>query len=312
MKTAVYNTAAKAGKVRGRRSRLAFKEGMVGILFLIPWIIGFIFFFAKPLVTSLIYSFHKITFAKYGIDMVFVGWDNYQDALFADAALMKGLPGLIGQICFQVPVIALYSLLIALLLNQKFPGRTFFRTVFFLPVIVATPVIMSLLTRTGMDTETVASSNVFLFTGNGVEAIIKAIMGQYGLSSGIVESLTAVTQNIFQISWKSGIPIVLYLSGLQTISPSYYESANMEGATKWECFWKITFPMMSPIMLVCLVYTVVDSFTDVTNIVMTTIQSNLMNRMHYSATVSWLYFAIIAVVLAIIFRLFVKRVHYMD
>ena len=186
VKTAVYNTAAKAGRVRGRRSRLAFKEGMVGILFLIPWIIGFIFFFAKPLVTSLIYSFHKITFAKYGIDMVFVGWDNYQDALFADAALMKGLPGLIGQICFQVPVIALYSLLIALLLNQKFPGRTFFRTVFFLPVIVATPVIMSLLTRTGMDTETVASSNVFLFTGNGVEAIIKAIMGQYGLSSGIV------------------------------------------------------------------------------------------------------------------------------
>src|SRR5699024_5314532 len=97
-----------------------------------------------------------------------------------------------------------------------------------------------------------------------------------------------------------------------TISPSYYESANMEGATKWECFWKITFPMMSPIMLVCLVYTVVDSFTDVTNIVMRTIQSNLMNRMHYSAAVSWLYFAMIAVVLAVIFRLFAKRIHYMD
>ncbi|MCI6909338.1 MAG: sugar ABC transporter permease [Clostridiaceae bacterium] len=299
-------------KKRRFRIRLAQKEGLVGLVFMIPWIIGFIFFFAKPLVTSLIYSFHEVKFVKEGVALTFVGLRNYRNALTADAALLKAFPGLLAEAAFQVPVVALYSLLIALLLNQKFAGRTAFRTIFFLPVIIASPIIMSLLTQTGMDTEVAASSNVFIFASDGMEAVLAAIMGQYGLPADIIEKLTSVTNNIFQVSWRSGIPIVLYLSNLQTIPASYNEVAMIEGATKWEYFWKITFPLVSPIMLVCLVYTVVDSFTDSTNTVMQIIQNNLLTKMHYSATVSWLYFMLILIILGIIFRLFAKRVYYMS
>jgi ABC-type sugar transport system permease subunit len=197
--------------------------------------------------------------------------------------------------------------------------------IFFLPVIIASGIVITVMQSSGMDASlstsmgtsagsstdpsTDTSGSVYVFQVNHMAVLLY----QSGLSDRIVFYLLNVISQIFDIAWQSGVQILLFLAGLQSIPKSFYEASYLEGATGWEVFWKITFPLISPITLVCIVYTIIDSFSSPKNPVIGQIFSEFaLLNITYSATLSWIYFVIISIVLAIVVRLIARKVVYME
>jgi len=293
-------------------TRLSFpkKQAWAGRLFILPWFIGFIFIFCKSLIMSFIYSVSKITIGKTGFLTTFVGFKNYIYAFKSDANFTKVLVDTLITMLYQVPLILIFSLIIASILNQKFKGRIFARAIFFLPVIIATGQVISIM-RGDIFSQQLFSGerSSSLFTVMGIQSILV----NSGLSLTFANSIILLINSIFDVAWKSGIQILLFLAALQTVPRSLYEVSEIEGATAWEAFWKITFPMISPILVLNLVYTIIDNFTDYSNKVMM-MASTLAKGMkyEYSATITWIYFLIIVIVLGIVGLTTRKRVFYID
>lgn len=286
------------------------KKRRIGYAFIASWLIGFFLLYAKPLVESLVYTFHTLKVTSSGFEMTPAGLDNYRYAFFSDPDFLRILLTSLKDILYQTPTILVFSLLIALLLNPKFRGRGLMRAVFFLPVIIASGVVINIINGDVMSTVMMSSEKSGqLFE---VDAFYEMLIGM-GLSESLVSTIVGVANNIFELSWQSGIQITLILAGLQSISPTLYEAAAMDGGTKWEVFWFITFPMLTPILMVVLIYTVVEMFTNYSNPVMQKIleYGNKLN-FAYSSTIAWLYFLVIAVLLALVFLLFGRRVVYAD
>ena len=286
------------------------KKRRIGYAFIASWLIGFFLLYAKPLVESLVYTFHTLKVTSSGFEMNPAGLDNYRYAFFSDPDFLRILLTSLKDILYQTPTILVFSLLIALLLNPKFRGRGLMRAVFFLPVTIASGVVINIINGDVMSTVMMSSEKSGqLFE---VDAFYEMLIGM-GLGESLVSTIVGVANNIFELSWQSGIQITLILAGLQSISPTLYEAAAMDGGTKWEVFWFITFPMLTPILMVALIYTVVEMFTNYSNPVMQKIleYGNKLN-FAYSSTIAWLYFLVIAVLLALVFLLFGRRVVYAD
>lgn len=279
-----------------------------GILFVLPWIIGFLVFFIRPIIQSLLYSFANVTIVN-GVQKDFTGLSQYRELFVKDTDFLPALLEAFQQLISNVPLILALSLFIALLLNQEFRGRVFARAVFFLPVIVASGIILTLFSQdsyaNGMMAE---NTETALFGAYGLESLLNGM----NLPGNVITTLTGAVNNIFNIVWQSGIQILLFLSGLQAIPGSYYEAASIEGANGWLSFWKITFPMLMPTFLVAIVYSIVDSFTYYANPVIKLIQSTYLGSMRfgYASTMSWIYFLCIIVVLALVFLLVGRQVKY--
>ncbi len=203
---------------------------------------------------------------------------------------------------YQVPFILIVSLFLATIINQKFVGRTFVRAIFFLPVIVASGVVISLIQSDALSS-TMMEGNTETTIFNST--VLEEFLQQTGLSAKITGYFTTITNNMFDLLWKTGIQTLMFLAGLQSVSPSLYEASSVEGATGWENFWLITFPMLVPIIFVNTVYTVVDSFMDLSNGVMTQILGTT-NNVEYgkAAAMGWSYTIIILFVLLLVFILF--------
>ncbi len=243
-----------------KKSAIERRRARAGFLFVLPWLIGLIFLFLRPLVMAFYYSFHKVLITPAGLNFEFTGWENFIYKFRDDIYFFKSTfwPGL-SKFVIEVPICVIFSLFIAIILNQKFKGRTLSRAIFFLPVIIASGIVIQMLRSFGMDPS--ATENAYVFQSGGmVELLMNA-----GLPQAICDFLSEVSNRIFDIVWMSGVQIVLYLSGLQSIPRSEYEAAEIEGATAWEIFWKITWVRISPITLVVLVYSLIDSFTNVSN-----------------------------------------------
>ena len=243
------------------RTKMQRREAIQGYLFILPWIIGFIFLFGRPLVTSLYYAFQRVAFTPECIKTTFVGWENFIYK-FRDDIYFQGrwfTPG-VSSFLYEVPLVVIFSLFVAIILNQKFRGRTVARAMFFLPVIIASGVVIQILRGMGLDTN-LETENAYVFNSGGLESMLIAM----NFPRSIVDIFTQISNRIFDIVWMSGIQIILYLSGLQGIPASEYEAAQIEGATAWECFWKITWVRISPMTLVVVVYSIIDSFTNVSN-----------------------------------------------
>lgn len=273
-----------------------------GHLFCIPLYIGAALFFILPLIQSIRYSFSNVTPELGSMMTKYIGTENYHYIFKVDVDFVTNLIGSFTSLLYQVPFILIASLFLATIINQKFKGRTFVRAVFFLPVIVASGVVISLirgdaLSSTMMEGE--AGKTIFSAT------VLTEFLQSTGLSRSITEYFTVITNNMFDLLWKTGIQTLMFLAALQSISPTLYEASAVEGATAWENFWLITFPMLVPMMLVNTVYTVVDSFTDLSNNVMTQILGTT-NNIEYgkAAAMGWVYTLIILVVLAVVFMLF--------
>lgn len=301
----------RAAKKRKAAAALSEKQARAGYWFIAPWIVGVIFLFLIPVVTSLIYSFCRVGVRAGGAKLTFVGLSNYIYIFTKSETFLPALADSLKDMLYQVPIIAFFSMFIAQILNQKFVGRTAARIMFFLPVIIASGVVIEILTKTGMSTNVNLGQQSNIFTFQEESAILK-ILNQSGISQSVIEYLKTLVSNIFDITWKSGIQILLYLSALQGIPKSYYEVSSMEGATPWEEYWKITFPLLSPMSLVCVVYTIIDSFTYYQNTVMQLIDTNNMasGNAGIGAAISWVYFLVIALILVLIVKfVFAKTVY---
>ena len=285
------------------------KKSLAGFLFVSIWVIGFIFFFLLPFLQSVRYSFSDIVLnPNGGYSLNFIGWKNYIKAFTTDAEFLPAVFSSLGAMLYQVPIIVLFSLFVAIILNQKFVGRTFVRGIFFIPIIVANGVILSIMNGDVLSqTIMQGSSSSTLFQSE----FLYELMFKSGMSQEFVNGLTGVVDSLFALIWKSGIQIIIFLAGLQTIADSMYEAAKIEGATGWETFWKITFPMISPMIILNLIFTIIDSFTDYNNVVMKYINEQQIGmRLAYSSTLGWIYFLMVAVIIVMVYLIINKRVFY--
>jgi ABC-type sugar transport system permease subunit len=286
------------------------KQAWAGRLFILPWFFGFCFIFCRSLITSFVYSFSKITVGDKGFNTTFVGFENYKYELTVDPNYVKTLVNTVISILYQVPLILIFSLIIACILNQKFRGRVVARAIFFLPVIIATGQIISIMRGDIYSQQLTAgerSSTMFTVAG------LQNILLDSGLSLTFANTIISSINSIFDVAWKSGIQILLFIAGLQTVPRSLYEVSEIEGATAWEAFWKITFPMISPILILNLIYTIIDNFTDYSNGVIK-LASDLAKQMkfEYSATVTCIYFLVIVVILGVVSMITRKKIFYIN
>lgn len=297
-------------KKKGQKN-LAKGNAIAGYLFILPFIIGFIMFLAYPLGKSLYISFCETTLTGQGAKMVWHGIEHYRYLFRTDPNYSPLLLAELQKMALYVPSILVFSFFMSLLLNQEFKGRTFVRAVYFLPVILSSGVMIGLETSNsllaGMQDVVSESSN-----STSITATLESILLQGETGNTFFEVIISIVDQVYDIAISSGIQIIIFLSGLQTISPSMYEAATIEGCTAWESFWKITFPMISSLLLVNIVYTVVDFFTRTDSELMELISEKFYENYGRTAAMSWVYFVIIIAVLGIISLILSKRVYYYD
>lgn len=284
------------------------RKSLSGYMFLLPWLIGFFGLFIPNFVSSIRYSFGELNLVTG--DIAPVGLEHYTTAFYTDAKFLPLLTSQLKDIFLTVPVILMFSLFIAVLLNQNFKGRALARSIFFLPVIIGSGVVITIIQGDQMSNEVINGTRAAgLFESGSIFDMLE----ESGLSGDLVDGMIGIVNNIFDLSWHSGLQIILFLAALQTVDEQLYEVAKVEGATTWEVFFKITLPMITPIMLVNVVYTLVDNFTDYGNSLLVYIQE-LGKKLNfgYSAALSNIYFVIIFVVIVAVLFLAGKKVTYVE
>lgn len=310
---AVAKTSAVAQKPKRERKShsLQAQKARAGWMFIMPFLIGFFLIYLPMIVESIIFSFNEIvTQPGGGYILESVGWDNYSYALFTDTEFLGTLGSSVLDLALNVPAIVVFSLFMAVLLNQKMRGRAIFRAIFFIPVIVSTGIIESidLQNTLASQMEQMGSSadSTGMNTSSGtsiIEAVdVERLFSGMKVGSELVTYVTGLVQSVYDIVNKSGVQMLVFLAGLQSISPAIYESCQIDGATAWETFWKITFPMISPMILVNAVYTIIDSFTSQSNTMMKYI-SNVYSQPKgdtRSTAMAWMYFLVIILILALV------------
>lgn len=305
-------SARSSKNVKGSRISYEKKKQLYGYGFIGLWLVGTIYFFIYPIIVSLQYAFHDTSPIEGGMKMTHFGIQNFTGAFRVDRNYSKALVSMLGNTALKTPLIVIFSIFIAVILNQKFKGRTFARAVFFLPVIIATGPVIDIINGNMGSSGANNTGEQFttLFEANLVDQLLN-FLGIYNISDKLTEIINTLTSDIFNLVWNSGIQILLFLSALQGIPFSAKEAAQMEGATAWEYFWKITIPYISPQILTCIVYTIVDSFVDPSNEVMKLVLNKQADWAYgYASAMAWIYFAIIGVVLAIVVAIINKFVYY--
>jgi ABC-type sugar transport systems, permease components len=266
------------------------RKALFGFAFVSPWIAGFLLFTMYPMAYSAFLSFQDVKITPTGVKTHFVGWDNYKYAFFNDPTLLAKFLAYLREMALNVPVIVVFALIIALLINQKIRFRGAFRTVFFLPVIITSgPVINELL---GQGATTIPNIEQY-----GMFAMIEDT-----LSPAIADPVLYLFRQIILVLWFSGVQILVFLAGLQKVDRALYEAARIDGASAWESFWKVTLPVLKPLVLVNVIYTVVYLSTFALNEVIVTIRNNMFSTFTgfgYATAIAWLYFLLICVVLII-------------
>ena len=292
------------------------KNAVTGYLFLLPFIIGFVAFMFFPIVESLrmVFSDVRIDTEKQGFSMTYVGLANIIRVVGVDPEFNRFLVEEIGRMLLIVPAIIIFSLFVALILNQEFKARGFVRAIFFLPVILSSGVMIGLETNNSL----LNSMADIIKEGNlmksSVTKVLEDILVAEGAASDFMSYIFRIINQIYDIAMASGIQIIIFLSALQTIPPSMFEAAKIEGATAWECFWKITFPMVSSLILVNIVYSVVDYFIRTDNRVMEKINLTTLRMLNFSfgTAMAWVYFLAVISMIGIAMAIISKRVYYYE
>ncbi|GIO29529.1 MULTISPECIES: carbohydrate ABC transporter permease [Paenibacillus] len=293
-----------------KRRTYAEQKALWGFIYVLPWLLGFLLFFLIPLVSSLRYSFSSIEANANGMNISFIGISNYVEALTVNTSFNRTLTTSIVNMVINVPLIVIFSLFLAVLLNQKFVGRAIARSIFFLPVILASGVIANLETTSLVQAINEQNAGGAV-SGLGTSELTR-IMLNSGVSENVVAYLTSAVDRIYQIVSQSGVQILIFLAGIQSVSPQLYEASKIEGATGYEAFWKITLPMVSPLILVNVIYTIIDSFSrsEMTTLIRETGFTNF--NFGLSSAMAWIYFLAIMVILLIITFFISKRIFYQE
>ncbi len=303
--------------MKKHKKTLAQQNARAGVLYSLPFIIGFVCFTLFPTIQSILLSFHSVSASGKGMVMSFKGWDNYHRLLFEDASYLRDylLPSL-KELAINFPCILIFSFFIAVMLNQQFRGRTFFRVIFFLPVVVSSGVIL-LVQDNQLQTNMLSEITGSASGGGGISQFtdtVTDLLEDFAVGEWLITFVTSAVDRIYDIVTSSGIQILIYLAGLQTISPSLYEASSIEGATGWENFWKITFPMISPMILVNAVYTIVDIMGGLNNNLVKQIYNTsfVIGDYGYGSAMGWIYFLVIGLVLLLFLGVASRMVYYED
>lgn len=293
---------------RVKTSSLEKRQSRNGFLFVLPWLIGFLLFFFLPILQSITFVFSKVSITTNGFALDFIGLENIKYSFLESPQYVDNLVETIGSFAYQIPIVMILSMIIGIVLNPKFRGRTFFRSLFFVPVIIATGVVMTYLTGDStMEQMRNASSNgaaSSVYMSGLID--FQRVFFQLGLPDKAISLVMSYVNDIFDLVWKCGIQILLFISGLQTIPDQLYEVSKVEGASKWEEFWYITIPSLGNTIVLVLVYTAIDFCISNENKVMDQAYTILLEQQTYgqSAAMMWMYFIIVCVIMVVVYALF--------
>ncbi len=287
-------------KVKIQEGKLKKRENRMGYFFIIPYVIGVLLCLAYPLVLSAIYSFHFIRLLPgVGTDFQFKGIQNFTRVFEKNITLSTEMMTLITKLILGVPLIVVLALIIAMMLNMKLKGKGIYRTIFFLPVIIVSGPVMSMITSES--------------TGNGIQAVDTTIIEE-ALNSALplwmASSVQWVFENIILLLWYSGVQILIFLAALQKIDTSLYEAAKIDGGSNWECFWKITLPTIRPMLLLNAIYTVVFMSQDsiITPIVVWLRDAITgVEGYGYSAAFAWMYAFVVLIFVGVVALCFMPK-----
>lgn len=285
---------------------LAERKALKGWLFVLPFVIGFVLVYLPIIIDSICFSFMSVDIKLDASGNAYTqvnshGFEFYKK-MWGDSSFTKSLLTGLRDLALEVPAVVIFSLFIAVILNQKMLGRAVFRAIFFVPVILSTGLMEDLTASSysgeeaGIDDGTGENSTDQFLT----MIDIQGLFGMMAVGSTLVRNIVSLINNVFNIISYSGVQMLIFLAGLQSISPAIYEAARIDGASAWETFWKITFPMISPMILVNGIYTIIDSFTRENNTVMKFIKNVYSNDSQTLATAEyWLYFILVFLIVAI-------------
>lgn len=300
-------------KFKKKNLTLRQQKAALGYLFISPFILGFVILFFAPLVQSFLYSLSDMTVTATGYDLEHIGFANFNRVLTVDPNFVPSLIQTIVQLVSKVPIVLIFSLFAASLLNAKFKGRGFARAIFFLPVILTSGIILAmensdLLVSTA---QAIAEEDM---QNNSMQLMqffqFRRLLYSINMPPSIINFLVAAVDQIYEVVIASGVQILIFLAGLQSIPKQLYEASTIDGATSWENFWLITFPMISPLIIVNTVYSVIDTFTNPDNEMMSYIHSTIFNQSNFGvgSAMAWVYLASVAVILAITSVILLKMV----
>lgn len=278
-------------KVTNRR-----REAMMGFLFIFLWIIGYLIFSLYPVFYSLYLSFFKVRLDGASIQMTFEAFNNFKAAFTLDPTFVELLVEYIVSTIINVPVVIVFALIIAMLINQDIKGKGFWRTIFFLPVIISSgPIIGELINQGATTLPSIANYDTVI--------LVLANIGDF-----IASPIQQLLETILLVLWFSGIQILILLAGLQKIDRSIYEASMIDGASPWESFWKITLPSIMPLISVSVIYTVVSMSVFSLNEVIIYIRNVMLGESTigtlttgygYSAALAWIYFIVMVLIIGL-------------
>ncbi len=267
-----------------------------GRMFVLPWTVGLILFFLIPLFESIAYAFSNVSLVNEDM-LSFAGLEHFKYLLQEDPNFIDNMAEAVTSFLYSLPIIVALSLIFALILNQKFRGRLLARAVFFLPVIIATGVVMKFVTGEAINSGA-ALSTAMGETESYSGISFDQLLINLGLPQSITELLSDYIARVFNLVWSCGIQILLFVAGMQSIPEQLYEVSKIEGATAWEEFWFVTFPMLGNVIFLVLIYTTVDLFTAFDNPIMNQAYDLISKNSIYdrSSAILWGYFVVVGVV----------------
>lgn len=281
-----------------------------GVAFVAPWVFGVIVFVAVPIITTVLYSFSTVTMGDSGLEMDLIGVKHYYNLLFKNTVFVDRLAASLTSVFTSLPIIVSLSLIFAVILNQQFKGRMIMRSIFFLPVIISSGVVMYVLNGGGGSSAATISSAL----GSGAQATtyvapidFSEILTRLNFPSDINDLLMGYLTDTFNLIWSCGVQILLFIAGLQTIPAQLYEVGQVEGATAWESFWYITFPMLSRVTMLVLFYTMVELFVDNSALVESALQDMRWHTIYDSTSAQlWIYFLGVGLVMGAVMFIYNK------
>ncbi|MFW6271212.1 MAG: carbohydrate ABC transporter permease [Bacillota bacterium] len=287
------------------------RKTIIGYMFISPFSIGIFLFIIYPFIQSIIFSLNELEITSSGFKLTFIGFENYEFALFEHSDFREIFVETILNTIGDIPLILIFSFIIATILNQKFKGRLIARVIFFLPVILTSRIIYNLEAQDYMsqvlDITGVADAEGMLGTG-----AIERFFISLRFPEQFVTYIIYAIERLPMIINSSAIPILIFLAALQSIPNSMYEAAKIEGASGWEMFWKVTFPLISSFFTVNIVYIIIDSFTRPDNAILDLVRNTAWGGAGYgvSTAMSWMYFISIFIFLGIVIKIITKYLYW--
>lgn len=296
-----------------KKMSLIQKRAVTGFLFITPWLIGFLWFYAKGFIQAVRFSLSNMTMKETGGYLLeFIGLDNYKYIFLQHANYNQTLVSSIGNMIIDVPLIIFFSLFIAILLNNKFKGRTLMRAILFLPIIMNSGAISAsiALAQQAVSGGVAAVSTEAAVSGGVNIGYMLNMLTDLGFPVALTDYIIAAVGRIFDIVQASGVQIIIFIAALQSVPGALYEVSKIEGATAYETFWKVTFPMVSPLIVTNVVYTIVDGFMNSEVVDMAYKMAFTSFNWSFSVAMSLVSSLVVCILLAVVTMLISRKVFY--